>query len=104
MTRLSDPVRLSRPVPREGAEPVREVRLAEPMAGQLRGLSQLAIVRMEADAMLTLLPRITRPPLDVRELEAMAPFDFFALSQEAVLFFGASGAGAAPEDQASPTT
>lgn len=86
MTRLSEPVTLSRPVRRDDGD-VTEVRLAEPMAGQLRGLKQSDLVQMDVGAMLTLLPRITRPHLNEPECDALTPRDLLKLSQEVVLFF-----------------
>ena len=101
---VSDPVRLTRPIEREG-EAIAEVRLVEPMAGQLRGLRQIDVVQMDVGAMLALLPRITRPMLSTIEVEALPPRDLLRLSQEVVLFFAtARELEALTSPAASPTT
>ncbi len=87
---VNEAIRLSRPIAREGSEAVAEVRLVEPMAGQLRGLKQADIVQMDVGAILTLLPRITRPHLTQAECDALPPRDLIRLSQEVVLFFASS--------------
>ena len=90
MSALTKTVRLAQPVRREGGE-VGEVTLVQPNPGSMRGLKQGDILQMDVTAMLTLLPRITKPALQTTELEVMHPRDFLSLSKETVLFFVTSG-------------
>lgn len=78
-------VTLDTPVMR-GETEVRTITLRRPKAGELRGLSIADIARLEVDAMLKLLPRITTPVLNKAELEAMPSEDLTALSNEAGSF------------------
>ena len=106
MSRLSEPVILSQPIRREGEEPITQVRLTRPMAGQLRGLTISDILKMDVTTMLTLLPRITKPTLDEREVEVLPPRDLVQLSRETVIFFVTSSDAEeiGAEAPASPTT
>lgn len=65
----------------------REVRLREPKAGELRGLSVQALVTMDVGAMLRLLPRISEPALTPAELETLGAADFGELAGIAAGFF-----------------
>lgn len=59
----------------DGVEVEREVGLREFGAGELRGLSLSDLGQLKTDALLTLLPRITVPPMieaDVNKLPAAA--------------------------------
>lgn len=104
MSIVTDPIALSRPIEREGEDPIAEVRLTEPGAGQLRGLKQSDIVQMDVGAILTLLPRITKPHLTSAECDNLRPRDLLRLSQEVVLFFVSSRELEALQSEASPTT
>ena len=104
MSAVTDPIALSEPVKREGGEDIAEVRLVEPRAGQLRGVKLTELVQMDTDAVLTVLPRITKPHLSQVECDGLHPRDVFRLGQEVVLFFGRSRADAAPSEPVSPTT
>ena len=105
MSALTKTVKLARPVKRDGGD-VAEVTLVEPNAGSMRGLKQGDILEMNVTAMLSLLPRITRPALQPSELEVMGPRDFLELSKATVLFFVTSGELEELESAASgsPTT
>lgn len=65
----------------------REVRVREPKAGELRGLSLQAVITMDAAAMIKLLPRITEPALSPAEVETMRAVDFGELAGAAAGFF-----------------
>ena len=105
MSALTKTVKLARPIAREGGE-VGEVTIVEPNAGSMRGLKLSNVMQMDVTAMLTLLPRITKPVLEIAELEQMGPRDFSQLCQETVLFFVTSSEFEALSRQssASPTT
>lgn len=80
-------VTLSAPVRIDG-QAVTEITLRKPMTGELRGLSMIDILRMDVNAMIRLLPRISQPPLSERQLaNEIAPEDFTDLASRTVLFF-----------------
>lgn len=80
-------VTLSAPVRIDGEE-VTEITLRKPMTGELRGLSMIDILRMDVNAMIRLLPRISQPPLSEGQLASeIAPEDFTDLASRTVLFF-----------------
>ena len=105
MSALTKTVKLARPIQREGGA-VGEVTLVEPNPGTLRGVKLSDLLQMEAGAMLTLLPRITRPALLTSELEVIGPGDWMRLCTETVLFFATSAEFEALQRQgsASPTS
>lgn len=78
-------VPLDTPIMR-GETEIRTIALRRPRAGELRGLSIADLARLEVNAMLNLLPRITTPSLTPKELEDMRLEDLTALSNEAGSF------------------
>lgn len=86
VTKLNS-VPLSKPVTIDGEE-VEEITLRKPYPGELRGLAMTDVLRMETDALLKLLPRITQPPLSPQQLSAeIEPEDFMELATKTLLFF-----------------
>ena len=81
-----DPVKLSVPIKR-GDDAIGEVALRRPKAGELRGLNLTQVLAMNVDAMITLIPRISTPPLLPAEVGDMDPVDFTQLADEVVSFF-----------------
>lgn len=80
-------VRLNVPLKNASGEPITEVEVMKPNVGALRGL-QLAMVQMQdTNALLKLLPRITRPALLPDQLEQIDPADWAALANRVSLFF-----------------
>ncbi|WP_282094303.1 phage tail assembly protein [Epibacterium ulvae] len=79
-------VTLSEPVTIEGEE-VSDITLRKPQPGELRGLSMIDILRMETDAMIKLLPRITQPPLTALQVSTLEPEDFADMAVKTTLFF-----------------
>lgn len=76
-------VKLDTPIKRgEEGEEIREVSLRKPNAGELRGLTMADLARLDVNAMITLLPRITVPNLSVAEVRQLQTEDFFALTTE----------------------
>lgn len=78
-------VPLQEPVVR-GAETFANVQLMKPRVGDLRGLSLAELLMCQADAVATLLPRITAPTLHKHEVDALDPADFVAFGSEVVAF------------------
>lgn len=79
-------VTLQTPIERKDG-PVTEVVVTRPGVGQLRGLAMTDIVRMDVNALVKLLPRVTQPPLLPDEVAALDPADFMELGGALVGFF-----------------
>ncbi|MEO0682715.1 MAG: phage tail assembly protein [Pseudomonadota bacterium] len=86
-------VDLSRPVTVDGAE-VEAVEVVEPKVGQLKGLNTFSLLQMDVNAHLTLLPRVTAPPISADQLAEMRPKDFARLQAEVVRFLAEEDAPA----------
>lgn len=61
--------------------------LRKPRTGELRGLKMTDVIQMDTDTMITLLARITRPPLSPDQVAALDPADFMALCSRVLHFF-----------------
>lgn len=72
---------------KRGDTQVHQVTLRKPNAGELRGLSLIDVVKLEIDAIIKLIPRISTPTLLDHELATLSPADIFALSTEVANFF-----------------
>lgn len=77
-------VTLKTPIKR-GEEEVNTVRLREPRAGELRGLENFSILRMDVSAHRTLVPRLC--DMTANEFDNLSPKDLLAVQQEVVAFF-----------------
>ncbi len=69
-----DYVDLNEPIIR-GDDKIERVHLRRPKAGELRGVSITDLVRMDVNAVCTVLPRISMPPLTAQEATNLDPFD-----------------------------
>lgn len=78
-------VKLQNPIVR-GETKITEVTLREPKSGELRGLSMIELIQLQFEAVATLLPRISNPPLIEDEVSDLAPADFLKLSTEVADF------------------
>ncbi|MXO64863.1 phage tail assembly protein [Altererythrobacter endophyticus] len=78
-------VLLSQPIER-GEQVITKVQLREPRAGEMRGLSMVDVAKLDTDALVKLLPRISNPPLLAQEIEALRSCDLFALATEIANF------------------
>lgn len=81
-------ITLETPIKRDGSDDIKVVELLKPSTGQLRGIKLLDIMQMDATAMMTLLPRMTNPPLDPKDVAALDPADFMKLATLTTSFFG----------------
>lgn len=80
-------IALSVPLQTADGSPITEVEVMKPTVGALRGL-QLAMVQMQdTNALVKLLPRITRPALLPDQIEQLDPADWAALANRVSLFF-----------------
>lgn len=67
-------VELSEPIAR-GEQTIASIALAKPRGGALRGLSLQDLLRTDVVAMLTLIPRISNPPLTSAEANNLCADD-----------------------------
>lgn len=72
-----DQVNLDRPIQRPG-QTIDALQLRKPSAGELRGLSLVAVLQMDVDALAALLPRISTPTIHKAEALTMDPADLLA--------------------------
>lgn len=76
---------LDTPIAR-GKEEITSVIIRKPQAGALRGTRLQALMDMDVNAMMTVLPRVTTPSLTAQEINEMDPADLVSLSVEVVTF------------------
>lgn len=89
MTDTSDAMkRIALPCPIvRGEMEITELGLRKPKAGELRGLSIGKIMDADIATMITLLTRISAPPLTEHEASALEPENLVELSGEIIGFF-----------------
>jgi len=78
-------VELDTPILR-GKTAITSVIVRKPQAGALRGTRLQALMDMDVNAMITVLPRVTTPALTAPEIAEMDPADLVTLSIEVVTF------------------
>ncbi|MEX9946392.1 phage tail assembly protein [Providencia rettgeri] len=79
------PVTLDEPITR-GTTTVTEIVVRKPNSGALRGVRLAALMEMDVDSAMLVLPRVTAPALTKPELIMMNPADMLNLTKELVLF------------------
>ena len=79
---------------------IETVQVRKPASGELRGLTMMALSQLDYAALETLLPRITIPPLEKRDIAQLDPADFMQLGSEVMDFLLPKSA----KETASPTT
>ncbi|MEY0979911.1 phage tail assembly protein [Providencia alcalifaciens] len=78
-------ITLDEPITR-GTTTVSEIVVRKPNSGALRGVRLAALMEMDVDSAILVLPRVTAPALTKAELLMMAPADMVNLTKELVLF------------------
>jgi|SRR5450830_26223 len=78
-------VPLDTPIQR-GEQTISSVTLRKPKAGELRGLSLSALMRVDVDSLQVLLPRISTPTLTKFDVGNLDPADLVALGSEVLAF------------------
>ena len=73
-----------------GGKEYQEVTLRKPMAGELRGINMLDLVRMDVDAIGTVLPRISDPVITPTDFAIMESENLMELSGQVAGFFTGS--------------
>lgn len=76
---------LDTPIQR-GKTAITEIVLRKPQSGALRGTRLQAIMDMDVNAIMTVIPRISTPTLTPQEMAEMDPADLTVLSVEVVTF------------------
>tara|TARA_R110001583_G_scaffold15059_2_gene62471 strand:+ start:30438 stop:30716 length:279 start_codon:yes stop_codon:yes gene_type:complete len=79
-------IKLPQPIEVEGAEPITQVEMIEPYAGEMRGLKFVDIMQGDMDAMAVLIPRIC-PKLTERHMLNMSPINLTPLIGGVLNFF-----------------
>lgn len=83
-------VQLNVPIER-GEQTIDEINLRKPSAGELRGMALSDLLRLDVDALITIIPRISLPTLTENECREMDVADLTTVGGEVVGFFmGAS--------------
>lgn len=78
-------VELDTPILRGNTE-ITSITVRKPQSGALRGTRLQALLDMDVNALITVLPRITTPALTTQEINEMDPADLVSLSVEVVTF------------------
>lgn len=79
-------VKLETPIKR-GETEITEVKLRQPKAGELRGLSLSDLLNLDVNAVATLLPRISDPILNKQDIDDMDVGNLVLLAGESANFF-----------------
>ncbi|HEX8583048.1 MAG TPA: phage tail assembly protein [Allosphingosinicella sp.] len=77
-----------------------EIKVRKPGAGELRGLTLMALSQLDYTSLETLAPRITTPTLQKHDVAAMDPADFMQLGGEVMDFLLPKAAKAEASRQA----
>lgn len=96
---LFEPVTLTAPIVR-GDTTISSLNIRRPKAGELRGLSLQDIMTTDIVAMLTLIPRISEPPVTADEVNNLDPADFSEIAGTVRGFFMTKGEKAVMEAMA----
>ncbi|NEG63229.1 phage tail assembly protein [Pantoea agglomerans] len=78
-------VELDTPILR-GKTEITHITVRKPQSGALRGTRLQALMDMDVNAMMVVLPRVTTPALTTPEINEMDPADLLSLSVEVVSF------------------
>lgn len=71
---------------KRGDTDITSVTVRKPQAGALRGIRLQALMDMDVNALMAVLPRVTNPTLTVQEINEMDPADLLSLSVEVITF------------------
>lgn len=99
------PIPLEKPIVRgkdDKISKITEITLRKPDSGELRGIVLSDLLRMHADAVMAVLPRICEPKLTPPEVATMDPADLFACAAEISNFLLPTSMQPADASTASP--
>jgi hypothetical protein len=77
---LDDPIK-------RGEQTISSLRIRKPRAGELRGVTLIALSQIDVSALQTVLPRICDPMLTAREIGSMDPADIMSVGATVASFF-----------------
>ena len=66
---------------------IKEVNIAKPKTGALRGLSLSDLLKLDVETVIKLVPRVSTPTILEHEVAALDPADFLTISTAVVGFF-----------------
>lgn len=81
----SETITLDDPIVR-GTTTITELTIRRPRAGELRGISMLAIMHMQTEALFTLIPRICEPVLTPAEMNQLDTADLVQIGSAMAVF------------------
>lgn len=79
-------VTLTSPITRGELE-ITELTIRKPKTGALRGLALTDVIKMETDAMLKLVPRVTTPAITEHEVAGLDLADYVSVATAVIGFF-----------------
>lgn len=79
-------VKLDYPIQSAGNKVIAEVTVNKPSTGALRSLALTDLLRMETNALQTILPRVTQPMLVKQDVDKLDPADLVQLGTAVVGF------------------
>jgi hypothetical protein len=77
---LGKPIPLSTPIQRGDSE-IKEISLMKPIGASVTDVSLFELMRVETNAIVAVLPRISQPPITVIEANMMSAADLFRVGQ-----------------------
>lgn len=80
-------VTLEEPLQRPGGHRIDKIIVRKPMGGALRRVTLSDLLSLNTDALQTVLPRVTEPPLLKPDFDLIDPVDLVKLGTELVSFF-----------------
>lgn len=80
-------VTLEEPIVRPGGQRIESITIRKPMGGALRRVTLSDLLSLNTDALQTVLPRVTEPPLLKPDFDLIDPVDLIKLGTELVSFF-----------------
>lgn len=103
-TQVSETVELDTPIIR-GDQTITSLTVRKPFAGELRGANLMALMQMDVQAAITVLPRITTPALTTQDVERMDVADLLQLASVVTGFLlpkSAKATAASPSESKTP--
>jgi hypothetical protein len=79
-------VELNEPISR-GDTVIDSIELRKPTSGELRGMALTDLMRLDVDALITLIPRISSPALTEHDCRALDVSDLTSIGTECIGFF-----------------
>ncbi|MBV7417974.1 phage tail assembly protein [Comamonas sp. CMM03] len=80
-------VTLEEPITRPSGQRIEVITIRKPMGGPLRRIALSDLLSLNTDALHTVLPRVTEPPLVKPDFDLIDPVDLVKLGTELVSFF-----------------